>query len=270
MNVAGDHEELSECRSAKPAPAAEEFFCRNSLLRSRWPLLMLIVVAFFSMGHLAGAYQKDQEILRIKSIAADRFEVRDPDDKLKSSLSQGPAGETYLSFFDQKGGLRLSMGIGPKGTPVISFFDDKSAMRMGLSLDANDSTPQIVLFDGQNEPALHLGITKGFGPSMSVGRPGQGRVSISATDGGSPAIQIVDSKSNPRISLDLSDNDKPVISMIGDNRVVRASWRIHTDGSVIFSMSDPKARQRLVLMTDKNGKPSIRFIDPDKNEARDL
>jgi len=270
MNVAGNHEKSSECRSAKPGAASGHGFCPNSLLRSRWPLLTLIIVAFFSMGHLAGAYQKDQEILRIKSISADKFEIRDPDEKLKASLSQGPAGETYLSFFDQKGGPRLSMGIGPKGTPVISFFDDKSALRMGLSLDANDSTPQIVLFDGHDEPALHLGITKGFGPSISVGKPGQGRVSISASDGGSPAIQILDPKNNPRISLDLADNDKPVISMLGDNRVVRASWRIHTDGSVIFSMSDPKARQRLVMMTDKDGKPSIRFIDPDKNEARGL
>jgi hypothetical protein len=141
---------------------------------------------------------------------------------------------------------------------------------MGLSLDTNDSTPQIVLFDGRDEPALHLGITKGLGPDISIGHVGRSRLSISARDGGSPAIQILDPKNNPRISFDLSDEDKPAISLLGENRVVRASWRIHTDGSVIFSLSDPKSRQRLVVMTDKDGKPSIRFVDPDKNEARAL
>ena len=162
------------------------------------------------------------------------------------------------------------MGVGPKGTPAISFFDDKHALKMSLSLDANDGTPQIVLYDGLTEPAMHLGISKGFGPDISIGRPGQGRISISARDGGSPAIQILDPKNSPRISLDLSDDGNPAISLLGENRVIRASWRLHSDGSVIFSLSDPKARQRLVVMTDKDGKPSIRFVDPDKNEARGL
>jgi hypothetical protein len=271
MNVAGNHEELNERRSVKPATAFGRVFRRGRRLSlGRWALLTLIIAIFFSMGHFAGAYQKEQDILRIKSISAEKFEVRGPDDKLKASLFQGPRGEVYLAFFDQNGGARLSVGVGPRGTPIISFFDDKLSLRMSLSLDTNDGTPQVVLFDGHVEPALHLGITKKLGPDLSVGRFGQGRISISARDGGSPAIQVLDEKNNPRISLDLSDNNTPTISLLGENRVVRGSWRLHTDGSVIFSMSDPKSRQRLVVMTDKDGKPSIRFIDPDKNEARGL
>jgi hypothetical protein len=271
MNVARNHGCIIDFQSAQPAVASQEI-CgrRKGLFWSRWPLFTLMIVTFFSMGHLAGAYQRDQDILRIKSITAEKYEVRSPDDKLKASLYQGPAGEVYLTFFDRNGGSRLTMGVGPKGAPAISFFDDKLAPRMILSLDADDSTPQIILFDGQNGPALHLGVTKGFGPDISIGKPGQGRISISAREGGSPAIQIFDPKNNPRISLDLSDNDKPAISILGDDRVIRASWRLHTDGAVIFSLLDAKARQRLVVMTDKDGKPSIRFIDPDKNEAKAL
>jgi hypothetical protein len=271
MKLDGAHEVSSNCPELKLAAAASSFPSPgNRHVRMRWLLFTFLIAIFFSLGHFAGAYQREQDILRTKAISAETFEVRSPDDKLKASLHQGAGGETYLSFFDQKGGARLTMGLGPKGTPAISFFDDKLALRMGLSLDVNDNTPQIVLFDDHVQPVLHLGITKGLGPEISVGGTLKARVSIAAREGGSPSIQVIDGKNSPRISLDLSDQDKPAISILGDDRVVRASWRIHSDDSVIFSMSDPKARQRLVIMTDKDGKPSIRFIDPDKNEARGL
>ncbi len=237
--------------------------------RWQWPLLTLIVAAFFAMGHRAGAVQKEQEMLKFKTISAETFEVRGPDNKLRASLFRGPRGEALLSFFDQDGRSRLSLGINSKGTPIISLLDDKQAQKMSLSLDSEDGTPQIILFDGDNEAALHLGITKGFGPDISVGKQGQGRVSIFVTKEGSPAVQLVDPKGDPRISAGVFD-DGPSISLLGDDRVVQAIWRVLPDGSASFSLSDRQARQRLVVMTDKQGKPSIRFIDPDRNQSREI
>jgi hypothetical protein len=243
---------------------------RTNMQRCRWPLLTLIVAVFFAMGHRAGAYQKEQEQLRAKAISAEKYELRGPDNKLRASLFRGSRGGALLSFFDQDGRSRLSLGIDAQGTPIISLFDDKEAQRMGLSLDSHDDgTPQIVFFDGDREPALHLGITKGFGPDISVGKRGQGRVSIFLTKEGSPAVQLVDPKGNPRIAIGVFD-DGPLISLLGDDRVVRATWRVLPDGSASFSLSDGQGRQRLAVMTDKQGKSSIRFIDPDRNESREI
>ena len=61
----------------------------------------MTIAVFFSMGHLAGAYQKEkeQQELKAKTITSERFEVRGPDNKLRASLSNGPGnGEVYLSF----------------------------------------------------------------------------------------------------------------------------------------------------------------------------
>jgi hypothetical protein len=234
----------------------------------RWPLLALIVAAFFAMGHRAGAFQKEREMLKSKKVSAETFEVRGPDNKLRASLFRGPRGEALLSFFDQDGGSRLSLGIDAKGTPIISLLNDKQVQMMGLSLDSEDGTPQIAFFDRDHETALHLGITKGFGPDISVGKRGHGQVSIFLTNEGSPSVQLVDPKGNPRISVGVFD-DGPSISLLGDDRVVRATWRVLPDGSASFSLSDDQGRQRLVVMTDKQGKPSIRFIDAN-NQAREI
>jgi hypothetical protein len=250
-------------------PSLESPPPRKNARWSRWPLLALIVAAFFAMGHVAGAFQKEQDLLRSKRISAETFEVRGPDNKQRASLSTSPRGEALLSFYDQDGRSRLLLGIGAKGSPTISFLDEAQAQRMGLSLDSQDGTPQIVLFDVDKEPALHLGVTKGFGPDIFVGRRGQGRVSIFLTKEGAPSVQILDQKGNPRISVGVF-NDGPSMSLLGDNRVVRATWRLLPDGSPSFLLYDRQSRQRLIVATDEQGKPSIRFTDPDKNDSREI
>ena len=242
---------------------------KKSRWGSRWPLVAMTLVIVFSMGRLAGALQKEQEILRAKAISAEKFEIRGADKKLRASLLKGPDGAALLSFFDEGGNPRLIMGLDAKGAPIVSFFGDKQAPSISIGFDSENGEPGIHLFDGQQEPALSLGITKGIGPDMTIGRKGQGQILMSAAGGFSSAIQISDSKNNPRLLLNVSDAE-PAILLLGDNRAIRASWQVHADGSVSFSLRDTQSRQRLVIMTDKDGKPSIRFLDPDRKEAKAL
>ena len=66
----------------------------RALSRWRWPLFVLFLTLFFSMGHLAGAVQKEQEILRAKSVIAERYELQGPDGKKYATLGKEPGGET--------------------------------------------------------------------------------------------------------------------------------------------------------------------------------
>jgi hypothetical protein len=45
---------------------------------------------------------------------------------------------------------------------------------------------------------------------------------------------------------------------------------VHADGVVSFSLRDTQGRDRLLIMTDKDGKPSIRFFDADRNVVKEL
>ena len=123
--------------------------------------------------------------------------------------------------------------------------------------------------DDRGEPTISIGVTKGLGSEITVGKSGAARVSIEVSEKGVPAIRLWDAKNNPRISLAL-ENENPIISLFGENREVRATWRVFPDGSPSFSLSDRESRVRLAVAVDKDGKPSIRIIDPEKHEERDL
>lgn len=229
----------------------------------------LLLGGIFVVGHLAGASQKQQEIIRADRMEAERFEVRGPDDVLRAALFKGAKGEAYLSFFGKDGKTRLSLGIGNDGLPSLSLYDNDKKMRIGLSIDPEGGNPQLVLLDDSGEPAVHLGVRKDSGPDITVGRKGQGRVSISLTKDGDPSIQMLNERGDPRVALGLSGG-LPSISLMAGKNVLRSSWCVLADGSAAFSILDSNAKPRLVIGVDQDGKPSIRFIDPFAGTEREI
>ncbi len=246
----------------RPAPAFASRWRRRA-----WAGLLL--VGIFAIGHFAGAAQKEQELLKAQEIQAERFELRGPDNVLRASLFKGPKGGGYLSFFGKDGKPGLSLGLNGDGMPVISLYDRQSRMKLGLSVDPEGGNPQLVLFDDNGEPAVHLGVPRGFGPDITVGRKDKGRVSIFLTKDGDPSIQVLDQRGDPRLALGLS-GEEPSISLFGPKNVLRSSWRVLADGSAAFSMYDGKVQRRLVIEVDHNGKPSIRFLDPAARTVREV
>ncbi len=239
--------------------------------RGRWTLFALAIAVFFSMGHFAGAYQKEkeQQELKAKTITSERFEVRGPDDKLKASLYKGRGGEVYLVFFDDAGNARLNLGLNDKGSPVISWFDAQPAQRMSLSLDSEDGTPQVILYDGKNTPAVHMGVVQGFGPHLTIGKDGDSQITAFLTADGSPSFQILNEKRKAQLALSIS-NKEPTIAMMGENGFPRALWRVQADGSVSLAFAGSEGPHRLVIATDKEGRPSIRFIDANNKVVREF
>ena len=250
--------------------------CDRKMLKGRhlrylrgWPLLLLVISLFFALGHFAGATQKEDEILRAKSILSERFEVRGGNGKTLASLSRGQKGDVLLSFFDKSAFPRLLVGLDADGVPIVSFIGEGHKPRMILSLAKSDWAPQISLSDQHGEPTISLGSGDDLGTSLMVGKRGQGQISVAVSKDGVPAINVLDKKNNPQIMLSVLDGG-PVILLFDSERNVRSAWSVSADGSARLVILDKKSKERLSVMADREGKPSIRFIDPDQNTFKEL
>ena len=167
--------------------------------------------------------------------------MRGPDDKLKASLYKGRGGEVYLVFFDDAGNARLNLGLNDKGSPVISWFDAQPAKRMSLSLDSEDGTPQVILYDGKNTPAVHMGVVQGFGPHLTIGKDGDSQITAFLTADGSPSFQILNENRKTRLASSVS-NKEPTITMMGDNGFPRALWRVQAEEPRVSRFPGAKGR----------------------------
>jgi hypothetical protein len=262
--------QLANNRPVAARPTVESTRCQLSVSPAwRIGLLVLILTAFFSMGHFAGAYQKEQNSLRTQLIQAEKFELRSADGRLEASLYTGSRNETYLSFFDSQKIARLTLGLDATGSPAIMFFNAKGLLKMGLSIGPDGGSPSINLFNDKAQSEITLGVLKGLGPELAVGKPETGRIAVGVSRNGLPSVTLSDRGNLLRMSLAITD-DGPMIALMSDDGSVRAILRILPDGSPQLSFADQASRERLVVKTDKDGKPSIRLIDPDGNQSREL
>ncbi len=239
----------------------------NLMATCRWPILLSLLPVFFSLGHFAGAVQREPDTLQAGSIVAEKYELRGADGKLAATLFQGPDGAVMLTFIDQKGGSPLMIGLDAKGSPSILFFDERRKNRMALALDGG--TPHVNLFDDRGDVALAFGMVKGIGPRLDVGKIGSNRISIGISRGGEPSIELMGQGNTPRISMTILDNS-PFIALSDGGHGVRSTWRVMPDGAASFSLWDLERRERLVVQTDKDGKPAIRFIDPANQTVKEI
>jgi hypothetical protein len=260
----------SSCVQVSRIPRAEKTALgwTRIIARCRWPFFALCLVIFFSIGHLAGAVQKEEEILRAKEVIAEKFELRGPDGTLAASLSVSRVGQARLVFFDKNRNRRIGIGFDPLGSPGISLHDANGEVRVHLKVDGQTGEPRLNFTDDQLNPSIVITINKGLGPSIVVGSARQSRIRIGVSDEGSPSIQLWDGNS-PRISMSVPDG-QPIIQLLEANFAVRSTWRVLADGSVSFSLLDRNKQERLVVLTDKDGKPAIRFLDPGGVAVKEL
>jgi hypothetical protein len=232
---------------------------RITLRAGACAITILVIGVYASIGHFAAAQRKESDVLKTDYVFAERFELRGADGKLGASLSLTAEGRPVLSFFDETGHPRLTIGLDAKASPGISFFGKNNDLKMSLFVEASDAMPHVALFDERGHVAIGLGVTKGLGPGIEVGQAGHGRASIGVSEEGSPSIELWDDKNSPRVSLSLVDQC-PVIALMDSGRVVRAKWNVGSDGSASFSLFDRNKKERLVVQTDKDGKPAVRFV----------
>jgi len=233
--------------------------------RFRWAVVVL--VGFHSAAHLASAVQKDQDVLKTRTVVAEKYEVPGPNGKPAAMLYRSDAGQARLVFLDEKGGLRLFVGMNPDGAPGITMFDQTNKQKLNMVIDLKNNLPQIDLFDDQGNAPISLSITKELGPTFLIGAADKGRIAIGLSEEGEPRVVLCAKDTKPRISLELI-HGAPVIRLFDRNNVVRARWRVLPDGSPVFSILDSRSRERLSMGTDNTEQPFIRLSDPDKNTSK--
>ena len=239
------------------------------LARFRWLLCALGLAIFFSMGHVAGARQKEQELLKTKAVVAERYELRRPDGTLAASLAAGEGKKVSLSFVDQKGNVRLNVGLVDNGSPGITLMGANGLPKLALGVDPTLDNPAIVLWDDDGEAAITLGIVKGHGPTLAIGSRGRSSVSAGVSTQGAASVKLLDGSGMPRVALTNLD-DGPEIVFTDANDHVRARLKVNPDGSPKFALYDRNNKERLIAQTDKEGRPSIRFVDPANNTLKEL
>jgi len=241
----------------------------KQLSRCQWLYYTLVLVIFFAMGHFAGATQKEQSLLKARSISAQRYELRRADGTVGASLVEGRRGETLLTFLDQKGRSRLTVGLTERGAPSIRLLGEDEQLKIGLMVNPLDDAPTVFLCDDSGDNVVSFGVWKGLGSNLRIGKAGRGGINLRVSPEGSAFVDFLDQTNKSRILLSVLD-DAASLSLMDKDHLVRASLRILQDGSPNFTLFDPKNRERLIVLTDKDGKPSIRFIDPDNNMQREL
>jgi hypothetical protein len=230
--------------------------------------LALLVTTGFSMGHLAGAAQKDGQILRAKSIIAKGYELRGFDGQKRASFSQSPDGGGRLSFFDHKGVSRLEIGIDSHGAARLVLYDENHVSRAAVRVYEN-GTPVISLSDKTGEQTVGMSARTDGGSSLEVGKLRQGSISVGVANDGKPHITIWDPSAKPRIEMAVSD-DGPNVSVHDESGRIRAFWGATNDGSPAFRLYDRASRPRLIISMDKDGKASIRFLDANRLAIREV
>jgi hypothetical protein len=236
--------------------------------RRRLPYLLVLAI-FFSLGHLAGAVQKEQQFLKTKVVIAERYELRTPDGKLAASLGTGAQKQTLLSFFDQQGTARLALGITKDGKPGVFLTGANGLPRLSLVAGPGRDDPAIALCDDQGTPAVTLSLVKGVGPTLTIGRTGRKSIALNVSKEGSSSIAFYDDAGKSRILL-ANPDEGPQVTFFDNDTRMRASLKLDADGSPKLILYDGNGKERLVAQTDKQGRPSIRFIDPANDMVKEL
>ncbi len=235
-----------------------------TLHRFRWAVAVL--VGTVSVGQLARAKQKAEDVLKTKTVIAEKYELPGADGKTSAMLYRDEAGQARLEFLDDKGRLRLAVGMNPDRTPGITMLDEKTNQRLRIGMDIKEKVTYLYLFDAQGQVAIALSMHEERGPWVSIGRSEKGQVSIGLSKQGEPRAYLFAKSKEPRIGLELNDG-APAIMLY--DKQVRTAWKLKPDGSPVFSILDEEARERLSIGASDDH-PYIRFVDLDKKTMKNI
>jgi hypothetical protein len=248
--------------------ASPDFGWSKILAPYRWPLFLFSMLVFFSMGHFAGAFQKEQEILRAKAIASERFELLSPAGKTAALLRLNPRGQGELTIFDERADPRVEIGFDARGSPGVRLLGTDHRLRASLLIDSQTGAPRLDFIDDKGNSAIKLEISPRFGPSVIVGSKLQNRINIGISKDGSPGITLWDQRF-PRLMMSMVQG-KPSIRLMDADNVDRSTWKVGKDGSPSFSLRDRNDKDRVVMSIDNDEEAALRFLDAAGKTLKEL
>ena len=194
------------------------------------------------------------------SLVAESLVLLGPNGKPAARLHSNDLEGTLLSFYDEKQSVRLNLGLSPRGQPGVDLFDTKTGAKISLFVDAESSTPNVLLFgQGPFDPTMLLAIGEN-GPRMSIWEPKRGRCSMGLNDQGQPTMTLRGTGNSRGMSLSASE-DGADIALTGKDGIRRATWSLLPDGSPAVHVADRAGRVTLEITVDKDGNPAAQKIE---------
>jgi hypothetical protein len=233
----------------RPQPLA-----RCLLAVRRWgPLVASIACLFFFLGHLAGAAQRPENVLRARAMVAERFELVGPDGKRAAVLNTDDIAGTSLDLFDKRGHPRLRIGLGLSGYPFISLYDSKGQNRLYAGLSVNDEMPNLALYGPPPlSSAIHMRADE-IGASLGLTQTNGGRLSLAVDDQRQPSVDMSSAGDQHGVYISAGAQGQQV-SLTGKGGVRRVRLKMLPDGSPEVELADETGEVISVTTLTKDGK----------------
>jgi hypothetical protein len=226
----------------------------HALLRQA-PLIALAVGVLCSLSRVASGVQREEAVIRAKSLVAEKFELVDAKGRPAASLQKGLQGQPILSFFDDNGTARFNLGMTDDGQPSLTLADEKGRARISLFLANKDGEPLLSVSSGSPLGGTRLDMSSSAdGPILTLSKPKQGRIEKGVV--GEPAISLRDSDDRLALLIKATD-DGPKVSMLGKNGLERAKVNVRADGSLILMLADVQGTAKLRIEVDRKGEAHI-------------
>ena len=209
--------------------------------RVRHALIVCLCAGLFCFGQMVGAVQKRENIIRADAVVAGSFELVNRDGSRAAQLNTNALGESMLSFFDEKGALRLRVGFSPRGMSGLVAFDAKKKAKLGLVVNSADEVPSIELMSGSPiGTSIHM-VINDTGPYLSIAKVGGGSIFMGLDAQAVPDLSLCAAESLPDIHLRSDKSGANVL--LGKNGKVRTNWRVLANGTPALHERRGRKRQ---------------------------
>jgi hypothetical protein len=161
-----------------------------------------------------------------------------------------------LTLFDEAGQMRSALTIGSDGTPALQLYDRAQAARVVVTVDNNQ--PAIVVRSDAGDRAILSTMTGG--PTLAFEDKDTLRAEVGMARGGAPKVGLFGPAGQAQLSLNVSEQGEPVVTLRDTTGRGRASLGV-VAGATVINLSDQRSA-RVVLGVAPDGTASLSFLDP--------
>ena len=216
---------------------------------------------FLWVAQFAAGVQKAEKQLHADTVTAGRFELVSANGRKAALLSPDPHGGALMSFYDEKGVMRLGVGVSDDTGPELMLYDRTGQRRLSVAIRNAIGFPSITLFrDSTGDAELFL-TAHDTGASISLnGKQTSSYVLISLDADGEPLISMNGPGKKHGLSLSADGNGQHIMLIRGDRSPV--SLGLGADGSPALQLEDLTGKVSSTVTLKPNGETTIQRVMP--------
>jgi hypothetical protein len=161
-----------------------------------------------------------------------------------------------VTLFDETGQRRsAALTVGRDGAPALQLYDRAQAARLVVAVE-NDQ-PAVVVSGEAGQRAVLSNLTGS--PTLAFQDGEKIRVEVGMARGGTPRVGMFGPNGQPQLSLNVSDQGEPVVTLRDDTGRGRATMGV-VSGATVINLADQRSA-RVVLGVAADGTASLSLLD---------